>query len=77
MKGNTKLTIKQIETMVPELMQEKAINTTCSIPLEKMYLEYAVKLVNIYKELDGRRLFQTVVEKKDCTEKIKLRKLNN
>lgn len=76
-KADHNITIKQVEDYLPELMQRNAINTACSIPLEKLYLDYSVKFINIYKEVDGTRLFDTIVEKKDCSSKIKLRKLND
>ncbi len=76
-KADHNITIKQVEDYTPELMRLQAINTACSIPLEKMFLDYSVKFVNIYKEIDGTRLFNTIVEKKDCSNKNKLRKLND
>ena len=68
-KGKNNISIKQVEKFLPELMQKQAINTACSVDLDKLYLKYGVKIIHRYSEQDGTYLFETIVKKSSCISK--------
>lgn len=68
-KGKNNITISQVEKFLPELMQQQATNTACSVKLDRLYLKYGVKIVHRYSEKNGIFLFETIVKESNCIAK--------
>lgn len=68
-KGKNNISISEVEKYLPELMQQQATNTACSVKLDRLYLKYGVKIVNRYSEQNGTFLFETTVKESNCITK--------
>jgi hypothetical protein len=64
--NNAKISISEVDKHIHNLMQKQSVNSLCSYKLNIIYFKNGVKILNIYSEVNGTKLFITEVKLSNC-----------